>query len=103
MEIALEEIPTGTRVVMSEEAKSPAIARWGNPVLAPLIHVRNVEALRRLAALCNGSSDCSRPSEGGNDSETGLPMDSTDEAGLDEELADSCPASDHPSSWGGIT
>jgi uncharacterized protein YndB with AHSA1/START domain len=57
VEIVLEDIPIGTRVVMSEEAKSPAVARWGNPVLAPLIHMRNVEALRRLAALCDGSVD----------------------------------------------
>lgn len=52
VEITLEEIPTGTRVVMSEEARSPSLARWSNPVLAPLVHVRNVEALRRLAELC---------------------------------------------------
>jgi hypothetical protein len=57
VEIVLEDIPTGTRVVMYEEAQSPAAARWGNPVLTPLIHVRNVEALRRLAALCDGSGD----------------------------------------------
>ena len=57
VEIVLEDIPIGTRVVLSEKAKSPAVARWCNPVLAPLIHVRNVEALRRLAALCEGSND----------------------------------------------
>ena len=51
VEIRLEEIQTGTRIVMREEVRSPAVARWGSPLLAPLLHVRNVEALRRLASL----------------------------------------------------
>jgi hypothetical protein len=103
VEITLEETPKGTRVVMSEEAKSPALARWANPVLAPLIHVRNVEALRRLAALCIESIDSSLPSRDVDESTTDLSEEATDEAVLDKELADSFPASDPPSSWGGIT
>lgn len=55
VEIVREPVAGGTRIMMSENAHSPALARWGNPVLAPLIHVRNVEALRRLAALCEES------------------------------------------------
>jgi uncharacterized protein YndB with AHSA1/START domain len=101
VEIALEEIPTGTRVVMSEEAKSPAIARWGNPVLAPVIHVRNAEALRRLAALCAEPMDPPCSSRDG-----AVPITdgkTADESALDKELADSFPASDPPSSWGGTT
>jgi uncharacterized protein YndB with AHSA1/START domain len=95
VEIALEEIPTGTRVVLSEEARSPSIARWSNPVLAPLIHVRNVEALRRLAALCEKSAVFRLPAT--------YDVGDAPESALDEELADSFPASDPPSSWGGIT
>lgn len=91
VEIALEGVPSGTRVVMSEEARSPAIARWTNPVLAPLIHVRNVEALRRLSTLFDGGS------------ESGSKGSSMSESALDKELADSFPASDPPSSWGGTT
>jgi uncharacterized protein YndB with AHSA1/START domain len=56
VEIVLQEIPTGTRIVMTEGARSPSVARWSNLWLAPLIHVRNVEALRRLATLCEESA-----------------------------------------------
>ncbi|MDP9073028.1 MAG: SRPBCC family protein [Actinomycetota bacterium] len=98
VEIALEEIPTGTRIVMSEEARSPSIARWSNPVLAPLIHVRNVEALRRLAALCEKSAVLPATCDGSD-----YPRPNTPESALDKELADSFPASDPPSSWGGTT
>lgn len=102
VEITLEQIPTGTRVVMSENAKSPAIVRWGNPILAPLIHVRNVEALRRLAALCAEAVSCLSPTAGGEAAKQ-IAGESAAESVLDKQLADSFPASDPPSSWGGIT
>jgi uncharacterized protein YndB with AHSA1/START domain len=103
VEIALEEIPTGTRVVMAEEARSPSFARWSNPVLAPMIHVRNVEALRRLAELCVMSVDSSPSSGSGNGAPAVSPGPSTSESALDKELSDSFPASDPPSGWGGTT
>ena len=102
VEITLEEIPNGTRIVMSEEARSPSLARWSNPVLAPFVHVRNVEALRRLAALLEDPTvSYSGPYEGRPQRDT--PELDPLEAALDEELADSFPASDPPSSWGGTT
>jgi uncharacterized protein YndB with AHSA1/START domain len=50
--IALEltQSGVGTRVVMTEEPTSP-LASLGQRVLDPLIHTRNVEALRRLEGL----------------------------------------------------
>lgn len=101
VEITLEPIPTGTRVVMSEAARSPALARWSNPVLIPFIHVRNVEALRRLAALCEQSPDADSTRAAG--LAGGTPEPQPSEAALDAELADSFPASDPPSSWSGST
>ena len=74
-------------------ARSPSLARWSNPLLAPLVHVRNVEALRGFAELCVTPS----ASGGG----AGPPAKSADpspsESALDNELADSFPASDPPS------
>jgi hypothetical protein len=55
VEINLEASSSGTRIVMFEEARSPTLVRWSNPILTPLIHVRNTVALRRLAALCERS------------------------------------------------
>ena len=52
VEITLEGTGAGTRVAIGEEARSPLLVRWANPLLAPLIHVRNAEGLRRLAGLC---------------------------------------------------
>jgi uncharacterized protein YndB with AHSA1/START domain len=102
VELVLEDIPGGTRVILSERAKSPAVARWGNPVLAPLIHLRNVEALRRLAALCDGPIAPLAPRA--HDESASYSSDAAAaESALDEELAGSFPASDPPSSWGGTT
>jgi uncharacterized protein YndB with AHSA1/START domain len=39
----------GTRVTIMEHAVSPALARWLDPVLAPLTRRRNDETLRRVA------------------------------------------------------
>jgi hypothetical protein len=102
VEIVLEDIPAGTRIGMSEEACSPSIARWINPLLAPLIHVRNTEALRRLANLCEKVSvvadDQRAVLRSKPQADSGLSAPA-----LDKELADSLPASDPPSSWDGTT
>jgi uncharacterized protein YndB with AHSA1/START domain len=47
--VVLELTPSevGTRVVMTEEPTSP-LASLGQKILEPVIHARNVEALRRL-------------------------------------------------------
>jgi uncharacterized protein YndB with AHSA1/START domain len=103
VEISLEEIPTGTRVVMAEEACSPAVARWSSPVLTPIIHVRNVETLRRLATLCQEQGGHPPWPSRGDEPAVRPPETTAAEPALDKELADSLPASDPPSSWGGTT
>jgi hypothetical protein len=102
VEIVLEDIPAGTRIVMSEEACSPSIARWSNPLLTPLIHVRNMEALRRLAELCEKVSVVADPQPA---VQVSKPQGDSgvSASALDKELADSFPESDPSSSWGGTT
>ncbi len=48
IEVRLEPRGTATLVTMTENAVRPVAASTLNPVLNPLIHSRNVEALRRL-------------------------------------------------------
>jgi uncharacterized protein YndB with AHSA1/START domain len=100
VEVALHEIPTGTRIVMSEEAVSPTVARWSSPLLAPLIHARNVEALRRLADLCEESKAADRRPPAP-DSVVGQKGPGSSPSTLDDELASSFPASDPPAGWSG--
>jgi uncharacterized protein YndB with AHSA1/START domain len=50
IEITLAATELGTRLVMTEEATSPLASR-AKGLLDPLIHLRNVEALRRLESL----------------------------------------------------
>jgi uncharacterized protein YndB with AHSA1/START domain len=50
VELELTASEGGTRVEMTEEPTSP-VAKFGRRVLDPLIHTRNVEALRRLEQL----------------------------------------------------
>jgi hypothetical protein len=102
VEIVLEDILAGTRMVMSEEVCSPSIARWSNPLLAPLIHVRNMESLRRLADLCvkvSAANDVQPATQGRKpQDDAGLSA-----SALDEKFTDSSPTNDPPSSWGGTT
>jgi hypothetical protein len=49
IELALRPSQQGTLVSMSEVPTSPAVARWTTPVIDPVTHKRNTEALRRLA------------------------------------------------------
>ncbi len=51
IEITLEPEGSGTKVTMVEDVVRPAPARTMNTALKPLIHSRNVEALRRLEEL----------------------------------------------------
>ena len=100
VEMTLLEIPTGTRIVMTEEAISPTVARWSSPLLAPLIHVRNVEALRRLADLCE-ESESADPRPAVSDSVGRRRGLGSPPSALDDELASSFPASDPPAGWSG--
>lgn len=50
VEIRLLSVPEGTEVTMDEVAVSPPLVKLLGPILDPLIHIRNVEALRRLGA-----------------------------------------------------
>ena len=102
IEIKLEESPSGTRITMSEEAISPLWARWSSPLIAPVLHIRNVEALRRFAVLFDGPDLPHTKLPEGRPQGRGDGRDPV-EAALDAELADSFPASDPPSSWGGTT
>jgi uncharacterized protein YndB with AHSA1/START domain len=52
VELTLDPTDTGTRVTMIEAPSSPLLVRILSPVLDPLIHLRNTEALRRLASVC---------------------------------------------------
>ncbi len=55
IEMILRPSDGGTAVVMREWPSSPALARMAAPVFEPAIHLRNVEALRRLeSALSRG-------------------------------------------------
>ena len=51
IELRLEPEGAGTKVTMVEDVVRPATARTMNQALNPLIHSRNVEALRRLEEL----------------------------------------------------
>ena len=55
IEMRLTEVEGGTRVTMDEVAVSPPLMKLLNPVIDPLIHARNVEALRRLAIAAGAS------------------------------------------------
>ncbi|GAC1376381.1 MAG: SRPBCC family protein [Acidimicrobiales bacterium] len=55
VDIRLEQVDGGTRVTMDEVATSPPLMKLLNPVLDPLVHVRNVESLRRLTAAATNS------------------------------------------------
>ena len=50
VDIHLDTVEGGTRVIMDEVATSPPLVKLLNPVLDPLVHLRNVESLRRLTA-----------------------------------------------------
>lgn len=55
VDIRLEQVDGGTQVVMEEEATSPPLMKLLNPVFDPLVHLRNVESLRRLTAAATNS------------------------------------------------
>jgi uncharacterized protein YndB with AHSA1/START domain len=55
VEFVLEPRGSRTRVTMDERVVSPRLLRWGNPLLAPLIRLRNAESLRRLEQLTQGA------------------------------------------------
>ncbi len=55
IEVRLTEAPEGTRVTMDEVAVSPPMMKLLNPLIDPLIQLRNVEALRRLAVAAGTS------------------------------------------------
>ncbi|GAC1316611.1 MAG: SRPBCC family protein [Acidimicrobiales bacterium] len=50
IEIRLVAVPEGTRVTMDEVVVSPPLMKLAGPLMDPLMHLRNVEALRRLGA-----------------------------------------------------
>jgi hypothetical protein len=56
VELTLRASPTGTEIVMTESPCSPAAARLASPLFEPLIHARNIEALRRLSEVLDGTS-----------------------------------------------
>jgi uncharacterized protein YndB with AHSA1/START domain len=49
IEISLSRVGGGTTVALEEEAISPSVVRFLNPVLAPFVRARNRTALKRLA------------------------------------------------------
>jgi uncharacterized protein YndB with AHSA1/START domain len=51
IELDLRPSELGTLVSMTEVPTSPAVARWAAPVIDPVTHKRNTEALRRLAVV----------------------------------------------------
>ena len=51
VELDLRSRGEGTVVSMTEVPTTPALARWARPLIDPITHMRNVEALRRLAGL----------------------------------------------------
>jgi hypothetical protein len=51
VELELAVSDGGTRIMMTEDPVSPSLLRATKRLFDPLIHVRNVEALRRLANL----------------------------------------------------
>ncbi|GAC1600519.1 MAG: SRPBCC family protein [Acidimicrobiales bacterium] len=55
VDIRLDKVDGGTRVTMDEVATSPPLVKLLNPVLDPLVHIRNVESLRRLTAAATAS------------------------------------------------
>jgi uncharacterized protein YndB with AHSA1/START domain len=55
VDITVRAVDGGCEVVMEEEPLRGPARRIHNPVLDALIHVRNVEALRRLAKVAEGT------------------------------------------------
>jgi len=51
IEMVMTTTSGATEVAMSEHVVSPALLRWLNPLLGPVIRARNEESLRRLARL----------------------------------------------------
>jgi uncharacterized protein YndB with AHSA1/START domain len=56
VDFTLGPVENGTRVTIDERAVAPALMRWLNPLLAPLIRSRNNETLRRLARVVGVSA-----------------------------------------------
>jgi uncharacterized protein YndB with AHSA1/START domain len=51
VELDLLEVAAGTRVVMTEYPTAPLVVRLAARLVDPIVHARNVEALRRLDSL----------------------------------------------------
>jgi len=60
IELTLEPDGSATKVTMFEDAVRPPLLRRLNPLMAPLLHARNVETLRRLAAVTHERAGASK-------------------------------------------